>query len=113
MPQSPPDEPTTDPPLKVGDIALDLEYKEYVRITNGECAYDHSSQVAFKASHPDNAECKFIPSEGLAIRMVGIIDGIPSLAYTYRKVNPEHLCRANVTREKFETWVALATVGRI
>jgi hypothetical protein len=60
--------------FKINQTVYDSENKEYVKITNG---IQHSGD--------------FIPTEGIALRVLGFREGKPIIAFTYRKVNPMFL----------------------
>lgn len=65
-------------PLKINDWTYDSENKEYVRISNG-----------YEAGNV------FIPTEAVALRIVGMDNGLPVIAYTYRKVKANCLSTTN------------------
>jgi hypothetical protein len=67
-------------------VVWDQFAKEPVMITNGTCIHDHSSPEAFKLAHPDNAPCKFTPCEGVVVRVISACEGVPFIAWTYRKI---------------------------
>ena len=84
--------------IKMGSVCFDKHAKELVKITNG---------IGADAS----ATGEFIPTEAIAIRCVGVTQkGLPSLAFTYRGVEPKNLSLAEGAREAFESAMALIKV---
>jgi len=79
------------PAYRYRRIVFDQHTKEYVRVSNGKCVLDHSTQAAFKTSHTiklyGSESCQFAPSEAIALR-VACVNGKVSVAWTYRAVNP-------------------------
>lgn len=65
--------------IKINSWCFDSENKEHVKITNGiEGLIGGVSR-------------QFIPTEGIALRVVGLRAGLPLIGFTYRKVNQEKL----------------------
>ena len=79
--------------IKLGSICFDAHSKELVKITNG---------IGEDAS----ATGEFVPTEAIALRVVGCRelkrDPVPSLAWTYRKVEAKDLMLAEDGRAAFE-----------
>ena len=93
--------------LTINDIAFDQDAKEFVLVSNMICTLPHNDPEAFKASHPNGAECTMAPHEAIALRP--FVDGNKlSIAWTYRRVRAEQLqpvseCDAKAARESFQT----------
>lgn len=60
--------------MKINDICFDSENKEHVRISNGI-----------------EKDGVLVPTEAIAIRFIGMDNGKPILAFTYRKVDATKL----------------------
>ena len=76
--------------IKLGSICFDAHSKELVKITNGI---------------GEDASGEFVPTEAIALRVVGYElkrDPVPSLAWTYRKVEAKDLMLAEGWRAAFE-----------
>ena len=87
--------------IKMGSICFDRESKELVKVSNG-IAPDSSATGAF------------IPTEAIALRVVGYRElkrsPVPSLAWTYRKVEAKNLSLAEGGRAAFEGALACIKV---
>lgn len=68
--------------FKINQFCFDSQNKEFVKITNGIPVNE--------GCH----ECGITPTEGLALRIVSLDNGVPVIAYTYRKVDPTFLSDA-------------------
>lgn len=77
--------------IKMGSICFDRAAKEIIKITNG---------IGADAS----ATGEFVPTEAIALRVVGYreLGPVPSLAWTYRKVEAKDLELAQGGRAAFE-----------
>ena len=78
--------------IKMGSICFEHTAKELVQITNGT-----------------DKGGVFVPTEAIALRVVGYRKLKPSIAFTYRGVLPENLSLAEGGRTAFEG--ALAAAG--
>lgn len=86
----------------INRVFWDTQAKELVLITNSVCALDHTSPEAFKVSHGHGGigACKFVPLEGIALRVVGVAEnGRAIVAWTYRGVDPDKLQEVGATVE--------------
>jgi hypothetical protein len=61
--------------MKLNQFVFDSENKEFVIITNGT----------------EDADKNLIPTEATALRYLGLNNGLPVLAFTYRKVTASSL----------------------
>lgn len=80
------------PKFKINDVAFDMEAKEHVMITNGQCVLDHSNPDAFAKSHNNGIDsCQYEPHEAIAIRAFPSENGKAQIAWTYRSINAANL----------------------
>jgi len=77
---------------RTGDVAWDNQAKEYVLITNGKCILAHDTPESYAAAHKGGG-CQYVPHEGIALRVVGVHNGKPVVAWTYRGVDHAHLSK--------------------
>lgn len=66
--------------FKINQFVYDSENKEFLKITNGIPIQENDSLGI--------SGREVIPTEGIALRVVSVIDGLPSIGFTYRKINP-------------------------
>ena len=91
--------------LKVEDVAYDSMVKEHVLITKEACRLSHAPED-LPTTHPEG-RCHYRPSEGMAIRMVGLqVNGRPILAKIRRPLNPDYLQATDITPERFRDWLS-------
>lgn len=90
--------------FKINEIVFDAENKEYVKISNG-IPVEENDALGIN-------EREVTPTEAIALRVVGINKGVPSIAYTYRKVNPEKLSKTSHQPTYFDTIMAYGNPKR-
>lgn len=76
--------------MKINDVVFDSENKEFVKISNGI-----------------EKDGKFVPTEAIAMRVIGLSQNKPVIGYTYRQVKEDKLSTINRDNGEFEAFMTL------